>query len=67
MIDARLASCFLHKATIPKINAKTQQIIHKTAPIIVKHKTHHTKAKTKLAIANPFDWLFPFSVIFLIY
>jgi hypothetical protein len=61
-IDAHFV-CFLHKATIPKIKAKIQQIIQRIPPMIVRHKNHQTKAKTKLAIASQFHQ-FVFSSIF---
>jgi hypothetical protein len=54
-IEARLV-CFLHKATIPKISAKIQQSTPRGNQIKVKHKNPQTKAKTKLAIAKPFDF-----------
>jgi hypothetical protein len=55
----------LHKATIPKIKAKIQHIIQRIPPMIVRHKNHQTKAKTKLAMASQFHQ-FVFSSIFLI-
>ena len=56
IIEARVDHCFLHKATIANIKAKIQQITPNKPPMIVRHKTHQTRAKTKLAIANPFDF-----------
>jgi hypothetical protein len=56
----------LHKATIPKIKAKTKQSIQRGNKKTVIHISPQTKAKTKLAIASQFHQVF-FSSIFLNY